>query len=383
MNKYDFALSFAGENREIAESLALKLIEKGIRVFYDNFETHELWGEDLAERLFRIYSKESKYCIILISQSYLNKMWTTHERKSALQKQLKQKGGYILPIKIEDVQLPGLNETIGYISLDEYSIDDIADMALSKLGIPDPEDIITEPIPIIDDIFILSELSDERIDRHDLLSNIMFEKRSNQFFYQMHSLSYDKIQIKDDTYQNTLLSHDNRYSEALHYSEPEVVHLNGYTKKLIYRDPDRLISAVTGYYDGHIITEEIMESDKFNPSFFLYAVQRHLQLSREIFEEYIQEFNFIIKLVNLKDVSWEIFPYGYERGGLKPYSGYHEDIIVKIELNKIYGREKWNNQMPLAINILKKMARIFGMSELPQNYWDKNGLLSYSKVGFR
>lgn len=136
MYKYDFALSFAGENRDIAEKIALKLTEKGVRVFYDTLETQKLWGEDLAEKLHHIYNKDSKFCIILISEKYIEKMWTTHERKSALQRQLEQKGGYILPIKIDGSILPGLPDTIAYISIKDFTIDQIVGMAQSKMGIP-------------------------------------------------------------------------------------------------------------------------------------------------------------------------------------------------------------------------------------------------------
>lgn len=37
--EYDIALSFAGEDRKYAEKLALKLRDKGVRVFYDNWNT--------------------------------------------------------------------------------------------------------------------------------------------------------------------------------------------------------------------------------------------------------------------------------------------------------------------------------------------------------
>jgi hypothetical protein len=44
---YDLALSFAGEDRPVAESLAGLLRDDGVRVFYDAYEKAALWGKDL------------------------------------------------------------------------------------------------------------------------------------------------------------------------------------------------------------------------------------------------------------------------------------------------------------------------------------------------
>ena len=40
-------------------------------------------------------------------------MWTTHERQSAQARALEEKGAeYILPIQVEQIELPGLRPTI-------------------------------------------------------------------------------------------------------------------------------------------------------------------------------------------------------------------------------------------------------------------------------
>ncbi len=131
---FDVAFSFAGTERELAEELAEKVNEAGYRVFYDRDYRHELWGRDLVEFFDEIYRKRSRYCVIFISREYANRMWTIHERRSAQARALEEKGGeYILPIRVEDVDLPGLSPTLGYVSLDEYSIEDIADLLIKKL----------------------------------------------------------------------------------------------------------------------------------------------------------------------------------------------------------------------------------------------------------
>lgn len=44
---YDVALSFAGEDRKYVHRVAEALAEKGVKVFYDNFEEADLWGKYL------------------------------------------------------------------------------------------------------------------------------------------------------------------------------------------------------------------------------------------------------------------------------------------------------------------------------------------------
>jgi len=43
--EYDVALSFAGEDRVYVEKVAKYLKEKGIKVFYDDYEKTGLWGK--------------------------------------------------------------------------------------------------------------------------------------------------------------------------------------------------------------------------------------------------------------------------------------------------------------------------------------------------
>jgi hypothetical protein len=94
--KYDEAFSFAGENREYINKVANILLDKGVKVFYDNFEEANLWGKDLAAHFDYIYNEESRYVVIFVSKSYKEKRWTRHELRMALQRALGQKEEYIV-----------------------------------------------------------------------------------------------------------------------------------------------------------------------------------------------------------------------------------------------------------------------------------------------
>jgi hypothetical protein len=132
--RYDVAISFAGPQRSQAEELAAATRRAGYEVFYDRFYAHELWGKDLATYFDDVFRKQSRFCVLFISNEYANRMWTIHERRSAVARALSERGGeYLLPVQVEAVEIPGLLPTIGYLSLEDYTIPQVAELLEQKL----------------------------------------------------------------------------------------------------------------------------------------------------------------------------------------------------------------------------------------------------------
>ena len=103
-------------------------------MFDDEFYPEQLWGKDLVVFFDSVYRKVSRYCVMFISREYADRMWTTHERRSAQARAVEEKGReYILPIRVDGTELEGLLPTVGYISLDQYDMPRIADMLVAKL----------------------------------------------------------------------------------------------------------------------------------------------------------------------------------------------------------------------------------------------------------
>lgn len=132
--EYDVALSFAGEDRAYADQLADCLTKKNVKVFYDKYEEAELWGKDLYEHLASVYKDKAFYCVIFISTHYASKLWTTHERRSAQARAFKESGEYILPLRLDDTEVPGILPTVAYQDLRRTSIDHVCDLVLQKLA---------------------------------------------------------------------------------------------------------------------------------------------------------------------------------------------------------------------------------------------------------
>lgn len=132
--EYDICLTFAGEDRPYVEMVARGLKDKRVRVFYDHDEAVELWGKDLTEHFDWVYRKASRYCVMFISSFYAAKVWTRHERRSALARALSEKYEYILPARFDETDLPGLQPTIAYIDLREVAPATLIEYLLEKLG---------------------------------------------------------------------------------------------------------------------------------------------------------------------------------------------------------------------------------------------------------
>jgi hypothetical protein len=131
---YDVCLSFAGENRDYVSKCAEVLRNKGIRVFYDEYEEAELWGKDLYSHLHDIYSSFARYCVVFISEHYAKKLWTNHERRAAQARAFEENSEYILPARFDDTPIAGLPDTVGYIDLEGRSPEDLAALIVEKLG---------------------------------------------------------------------------------------------------------------------------------------------------------------------------------------------------------------------------------------------------------
>jgi len=133
-NKYDVALSFAGEERNYVRAVAKELQSKGIDVFFDEYKQVDIWGKDLYDHLHEVYSSKAEYCVIFISEAYARKNWTNHERRSAQERDLRENREYILPARFDSTELPGLSSTVGYIDLGKLSPREFAEIIIEKIG---------------------------------------------------------------------------------------------------------------------------------------------------------------------------------------------------------------------------------------------------------
>lgn len=120
---YDFALSFAGEDRCLAEAITNSLTEREISVFYDKNEQHRILANDVEEYLAPIYRSESRFVIVLLSRNYPQKNWTKFESD-----QFKHRFGEnaVIPIRYKDMMPDVFSEIEKYGGLSFDPDDDLS-----------------------------------------------------------------------------------------------------------------------------------------------------------------------------------------------------------------------------------------------------------------
>src|SRR5437016_2356268 len=110
-HSYDVVISYASEDRDHAEALADALHYRNVKVFYDKYEKHILWGQDLYTYLSDIYQNKAFYCVMLLSKHYAEKLWTKHERAAAQARAISKQDVYILPVRLDATEIPGIIPT--------------------------------------------------------------------------------------------------------------------------------------------------------------------------------------------------------------------------------------------------------------------------------
>lgn len=130
--RFDFALSFSGEDREIAREIRNLLKSEGFSVFFDEDFEHEMIGIDASRYLHRVYAYQARYCIVLISRQYDKRFWTQLERESIQSRELTGENETLIPVKVEDYAPEWLPATRIYFDLDRRPISHLISLLKRK-----------------------------------------------------------------------------------------------------------------------------------------------------------------------------------------------------------------------------------------------------------
>jgi len=130
MHEYDFAISYAGEDRLIAEDIYNKIKEEygDYSVFLAENEKHQFVGKD-GESFFEDLFSKSKQVIVIISKYYKQKKWPRFEWDVILERSAENR---FIPIKLDDTKIIGLPSNIIYVPYENNSVK-IAKIAIYKL----------------------------------------------------------------------------------------------------------------------------------------------------------------------------------------------------------------------------------------------------------
>jgi hypothetical protein len=145
MFRFDFAISYAGEEKGIAKDLFQLLQDNGAKVFFAENEKVYLFGKSLISELDYIFGPYTKFVIPIVSEHYIQKYWAKYEFNTAKREEGKRGFEFILPIRLDDVILEGLEEDVVYIDVRKEGLLDTAEIMMKKLRDIYPTEEATVP----------------------------------------------------------------------------------------------------------------------------------------------------------------------------------------------------------------------------------------------
>jgi hypothetical protein len=137
-SRYDYALSFAGADRDIAELLEIALSERELGIFYDKNEQSRILAANVEEYLAPIYKSEASYVVVIFGPDYPQRIWTRFESE-----QFRERFGdkSVIPIWFagQDYSVFDVSRTVGGLTVDrakplEPQVEQIAGELAAKLA---------------------------------------------------------------------------------------------------------------------------------------------------------------------------------------------------------------------------------------------------------
>ena len=96
-------ISYSHADRQFVAKLASDLLKQRIRVWWDEWEIKV--GDSLLQKIQEGISTSS-YLGVVLSPNSVNSAWVQEELDTALVRQLKEKRVVVLPILLQDCQIP-------------------------------------------------------------------------------------------------------------------------------------------------------------------------------------------------------------------------------------------------------------------------------------
>jgi hypothetical protein len=111
--EFDFAISFAGENRDLARLIADQLAMLDCAIFFDEYFEANYLGTVWHKQFQKVFGEQAKYVVCLLDKYHLDKIWPTFERETFQQRVPE---AAVIPIYLDDTPVPGMPKDIVGIS---------------------------------------------------------------------------------------------------------------------------------------------------------------------------------------------------------------------------------------------------------------------------
>jgi hypothetical protein len=138
---FDFSLSFASEDQDVATELYRLLRSRRASVFCYPFCRSYTLGKSWSRSITpNVYGCATRFVVPIISRYYVSKTFPMSEFIGAKQEESRRPKEFILPLRRDDTVLPGLDPDVDYIDLRRCTLCEAADIMIAKVrGLPGPE----------------------------------------------------------------------------------------------------------------------------------------------------------------------------------------------------------------------------------------------------
>lgn len=116
--QFDFAISFAGENRGLAKLIADQIDLLDCAVFYDEYFEANYLGKAWHKTFTEIFGEQSRFVVCLLDKHHVEKIWPTFERECFAPRVTE---AAVIPIYLDDTPVPGIPKDIVGIQFKNYA----------------------------------------------------------------------------------------------------------------------------------------------------------------------------------------------------------------------------------------------------------------------
>ena len=121
--EYDVVIAFSAADRSTAEEFARLLAERNIKSSLDELNAPDVGSMQPAAHLAEIFGRKARYYLLLISQSFPHTNWRDVQPLTG-----PAHGSSVLPVRLDDTDLPGLENSTEVKDLRSHSKQDIVDL---------------------------------------------------------------------------------------------------------------------------------------------------------------------------------------------------------------------------------------------------------------
>ena len=107
--QFDVAISFAGENRELARYIAQRLKDLDVEAYFDEDYEVKYLGKKLSAEFPRVFGSGSRFVLCILDKNHEQKIWPTFERDVFLPRVEKSE---VIPVYLDDTKFVGISSDL-------------------------------------------------------------------------------------------------------------------------------------------------------------------------------------------------------------------------------------------------------------------------------